>query len=105
MYPSLLQSFEGPLLDSSHLHCTLRLHPPAPPTCSPAPRRFCVQDDGTGKYPSVLQSFEGPLLDWDDFAVRLTHRDIPTLPAILRALAANASAISAKRAALARQLG
>ena len=49
----------------------------------------------------MLQAFEGLLLDWDAFAVRLPFSSIKDLPAILRALAANATALKAKRRALA----
>ena len=51
--------------------------------------------------PQVLQAFEGLLLDWDAFAVRLPFSSIKDLPSILRALAANATALKAKRRALA----
>ena len=59
-----------------------------------------IQDDGSGRYPSVLQAFEGPLLDWASLAVRLTFADIPRLPSLLRALAADHEALAAKRRAL-----
>mmetsp|Transcript_3123 Transcript_3123/g.10362 ORF Transcript_3123/g.10362 Transcript_3123/m.10362 type:complete len:189 (+) Transcript_3123:120-686(+) len=59
-----------------------------------------IQDDGSGSYPSVLQAFEGPLLDWASLAVRLTFADIPRLPSLLRALAADHEALAAKRRAL-----
>ena len=60
------------------------------------------QRDERNEYPHVLQAFEGLLLDWSEATVRLEARDVPRLPRILRALAANASALSAKRLALAR---
>ena len=49
----------------------------------------------------MLQAFEGLLLDWDAFDVRLPFSSIKDLPSILRALAANATALKAKRRALA----
>ena len=61
-----------------------------------------LQRDEHAAYPPVLQAFEGLLLDWDPFTVRLEYADVPKLPQILRALAANATALAAKRAALAR---
>ena len=62
-----------------------------------------IQRDAARKYPPVLQAWEGLLLDWDALSVRLEARDVPRLPAILRALAANATALQQKRLALARE--
>jgi hypothetical protein len=60
-----------------------------------------MQRDEAYDYPPVLQAFEGLLLDWDNFIVRVEPKQMPHLPAILRALAANESALAAKREALA----
>ena len=62
-----------------------------------------IQRDAAATYPHVLQAYEGLLLDWSELSVRLEPRDVPQLPTILRALAANASALQAKRHALARE--
>ncbi|KAL3903772.1 MAG: hypothetical protein SGPRY_011540 [Prymnesium sp.] len=60
-----------------------------------------VQRDEERAYPPVLQAFEGLLLDWSLFSLQLEQSDLPNLPSILSALANNASAIYAKRQALA----
>eukprot|EP00966_Prymnesium_polylepis_P320416 7376797-Prymnesium_polylepis.1 len=60
-----------------------------------------MQQDEDKRYPPVLQAFEGLLLDWDQFSVLLDQSALPRLPDILRGLAANATAITAKRQALA----
>ncbi|KAL1520780.1 hypothetical protein AB1Y20_022344 [Prymnesium parvum] len=59
-----------------------------------------LQRDAAKRYPPVLQAFEGELLDWSSFAVRLEPDELPRLPAILRAIASNGSALAAKRRAL-----
>ena len=46
-------------------------------------------------------AFEGLLLDWSALSVRLEPADVPHLPQILRALAANGTALREKRHALA----
>ena len=61
-----------------------------------------IQRDERTQFPPVLQAFEGLLLDWHEISVRIEPADIPRLPAILRALAADAPALAAKRAALTR---
>ena len=60
-----------------------------------------VQRDEQAKFPPVLQAFEGLLLDWSRPSVRIEYRDVPHLPAILRSLAANSTALGEKRQALA----
>ena len=62
-----------------------------------------IQRDAANAFPPVLQAFEGLLLDWSALSVRLEAADVPQLPAILRKLAANASALQEKRHALARE--
>ena len=59
-----------------------------------------VQRDEHAAYPPVLQAFEGLVLDWEAPSVRIEYRDVPHLPAILRRLAANATALAEKRRAL-----
>ena len=61
-----------------------------------------VQRDEKSVYPPVLQAYEGLLLNWDEFTVRVEPPELPNLPAILRKLAANATALREKRHGLAR---
>ena len=61
-----------------------------------------IQRDAASAYPPVLQAFEGLVLDWDEVTVRVEPADVPRLPAILRALAANQTRLREKRLALAR---